>query len=84
MVCGIVIMEILMENEPKKLICQVYGRNWTCHMTGYLMEPIRGNKNSKRTPHERPNMLKLHKRSFSKERQSRRPFFKVMAGTKSV
>ena len=40
---------------------------WTPHMTGYLMEPIKGNKDSKRTPHERPKMLKLHKRSFSKE-----------------
>ena len=46
---------------------------WTPHMTGYLMEPIRGNKDSKRTPHERPKMLKLHKRSFSRETAEQTP-----------
>ena len=40
---------------------------WTPDMTRYLMEPIRVDKDSKRTPHERLKSIKLHKRSFSKE-----------------
>ena len=27
-VCGIVIKGILMDNEPRTLFCQVYGRDW--------------------------------------------------------
>ena len=27
-VCGLVIKGILMDNEPRTLFCQVYGRDW--------------------------------------------------------